>query len=280
MSLQSTAQATLREAVERLLPAAQEAVAKAGGPSPARILPDQAGPPSQPSTAALAACIDHTLLKAGSTPDQIDRLCDEARRFRFAAVCVNPAFAGRAAEALDGSGVRTACVVGFPLGATSPEVKAFEAGHALRAGACEIDMVADLGSLRGGDHLQVAQDLLAVLHEVHAAGGLVKVILEMGLLTLDEKVVACLLAAHAGADFVKTSTGFGPGGATAEDVALMRFVVGPGIGVKAAGGVRTRGQALAMIAAGANRIGTSAGVQIVQEAEESQRAQARSQEGS
>lgn len=205
--------------------------------------------------------IDHTLLKPEATSAMIDKLCDEAKQHDFASVCVNPFWVKRAAERLAGSQVAVCTVIGFPLGANTPEVKAAETRDAIANGAAEIDMVLNVGALKSGDQESVKRDIAAV---VNAAGGvLVKVILETGLLTDEEKVVACKLCVEAGANFVKTSTGFGPGGATVEDVALMRKTVGPAIGVKASGGVRDRSTALAMIKAGATRIGASAGIAIV-----------------
>jgi deoxyribose-phosphate aldolase len=207
----------------------------------------------------LAARIDHTLLRADATGEEIDRLCDEALRYGFASVCVNGAWVRHAAERLRGRGVVCA-VVGFPLGANLPETKAAEAAGAVRDGAGEIDVVLNVGALRSRDHALVARDLAGV---VVAAGVPVKVILETGLLTREEKVEACVLAQAAGAAFVKTSTGFGPSGATVEDVRLMRETVGPGVSVKASGGVRNVDVAQAMVEAGADRIGASASVAIV-----------------
>ncbi|MBS1196137.1 MAG: Deoxyribose-phosphate aldolase (modular protein) [Actinobacteria bacterium] len=212
--------------------------------------------------ADLAPFIDHTLLRADATAAEIDRLCAEARDHRFASVCVNPSYVGRVAANLAGSGVVTCSVVGFPLGAHTPAAKAMEAGEAIERGAGEIDMVIDIGALRSGDHALVARDIAGVVEVCRWAGAHCKVIIEAAMLTDEEKVVACLLAKQAGADFVKTSTGFGPGGATVYDVALMRRAVGPDMGVKAAGGIRTRQDAEALIAAGATRLGTSAGVAI------------------
>lgn len=225
-------------------------------------------PPSPPaSDTPIASYIDHTLLKPEATSDQIDRLCNEAERYRFASVCVNPRYVERCARALAGSPVRVCTVIGFPLGATTTKVKVFETVQAIGHGAREVDMVLAVGALRGREYHAVADDIRAVTDAAHASGVIVKVILETGLLTDVEKVMACLLAVRAGADFVKTSTGFGPGGATVADIALMRAAVGPAIGVKASGGVRSLAAAQALIAAGATRIGTSAGVSIVQEAE-------------
>jgi len=214
----------------------------------------------------LARLIDHTLLKPEATQDQITQLCTEARRFNFASVCVNPTWVRLAAQLLRGSPVKVCTVVGFPLGATSPEVKAFEAYQAIKAGATEIDMVMNVGALKSRDYAEVARDIAAVAKTCHDNGAILKVIIEAALLTDVEKVEACALAQAAGADYVKTSTGFGPGGATVEDVALMRAVVAPQIGVKAAGGIRTLEDTQKMIMAGATRIGASAGVKIMEAA--------------
>ncbi|UFJ43167.1 deoxyribose-phosphate aldolase [Brevibacillus humidisoli] len=205
--------------------------------------------------------IDHTLLKPDATAEMIDRLCEEAKQYQFASVCVNPTWVRRAAGHLAGTEVKVCTVIGFPLGATTPEAKAAETRDAVSGGAGEVDMVLNVGALKSGDLELVRRDIAAVVEA--AAGVLVKVILETGLLTDEEKVTACKLCVEAGAHFVKTSTGFGPGGATVEDIALMRKTVGPGIGVKASGGVRDRAAALAMIEAGATRIGASAGIAIV-----------------
>ncbi|MGH2536752.1 MAG: deoxyribose-phosphate aldolase [Candidatus Promineifilaceae bacterium] len=210
--------------------------------------------------------IDHTLLKPDASQDQIAQLCYEARAHHFASVCVNPAHVRLAAQLLKGSDVAVCTVVGFPLGATPAAVKAFETQQAIRDGATEIDMVINIGALKSSDYQAVYQDIAAVVRAAHAGNALVKVIIEAALLSDEEKVVASQLAKAAGADYVKTSTGFGPGGATAADVALMRRVVGPDVGVKAAGGVRDYADAQALIAAGASRIGASAGVKIVAEA--------------
>jgi len=217
----------------------------------------------------LAAMIDHTLLKPDATPDQIAQLCYEARKYGFASVCVNPTHVQLAAQLLRGSTVAVCTVIGFPLGATAPEVKAYETQVAIDQGATEIDMVINLGALKSKDYELVARDIRAVVRAGHAQTPprLVKVIIEAALLTEEEKIAACLLAKECGADFVKTSTGFASGGATVTDVALMRRVVGPQIGVKAAGGVRTQAEAQALIAAGATRIGASAGVKIIQSGE-------------
>ncbi len=223
-------------------------------------------PDPLPKGRELARYIDHTLLKPEATAEQIERLCREAREHGFAAVCVNPAWVSLARERLEGSGVRICTVVGFPLGATAPEVKVFEAQRAIQAGACEIDMVLAIGALKGRQYGWVREEIEAVAQVCHRAGAELKVILETALLSDEEKAVACALAAEAGADYVKTSTGFGPGGATVEDVALMRRIVGDALGVKAAGGIRTLEAALAMLEAGASRIGASAGVRLVEEA--------------
>lgn len=211
----------------------------------------------------LGRYIDHTLLKPDTTLDQIDTLCREARAHHFASVCVNGVWVRRCAESLAGSGVATCTVVGFPLGASVPEVKAFEARRALEDGATEIDMVACVGALKSGDDDYVRADIEAVAAVTRAHGARLKVILETCLLTDDEKRRACRASVAARADFVKTSTGFSTGGATVEDVALMRSEVGPTMGVKASGGVRDAEGAERMIAAGATRIGASASVAIV-----------------
>ncbi len=214
----------------------------------------------------IARFIDHTLLKPEATPAQIERLCDEARRYGFAAVCVNPVYVRLAAERLQGAEVAVCSVVGFPLGATTTAAKVYEARQALADGAGELDMVIHVGALKAGDYERVQEDIAAVADVCHKGGALLKVIIETALLDDAEKVTACRLAQAAGADFVKTSTGFAGGGATAEDVRLMRQTVGPRMGVKAAGGIRSYADALAMIEAGANRIGASAGVRIVEQA--------------
>nr|HID14138.1 deoxyribose-phosphate aldolase [Anaerolineae bacterium] len=214
----------------------------------------------------IACFIDHTLLKPEATPRQIERLCDEARRYGFAAVCVNPVYVRLAARRLEGSGVAVCSVAGFPLGATTTAAKVYEARQALADGANEVDMVIHIGALKAGDYERVQEDIAAVAAVCHEGGALLKVIIETALLSDAEKVAACRLAQAAGADFVKTSTGFASGGATVEDVRLMWQTVGPQMGVKAAGGIRSYADALAMIEAGANRIGTSAGVQIVEQA--------------
>ena len=211
----------------------------------------------------LAKFIDHTLLKPDADADEIDVLCDEALEYGFASVCINPTWVKRSAERLRGSSVKVCTVIGFPLGANTPEMKAMEARRALRDGAREVDMVINIGALKSGMHELVRSDIEKVVDAAHEAGAICKVILETALLTDEEKVIASALAKQAKADFVKTSTGFAGGGATVYDVALMRETVGPDMGVKASGGVRTLEDAEDMIAAGATRIGASAGVQIV-----------------
>lgn len=218
------------------------------------------------SRATLTRVIDHTLLKAEATPAQVERLCAEAIEHHFAAVCVNPVHVRLVAERLAGSDPAVCTVIGFPLGATLTRVKVYEAEQALADGARELDMVLAVGLLKAGDRQAVRADMAAVAEACHSSGALLKVILETVLLDDAEKVAACQLAQQAGADFVKTSTGFAGGGATVADVELMRQTVGPTMGVKAAGGIRTLADALAMIEAGATRIGTSAGVAIVEEA--------------
>jgi deoxyribose-phosphate aldolase len=217
-----------------------------------------------PDDPDLASLIDHTLLKPDATADQIAQLCYEARKFKFASVCVNPTHVKLCSELLQGTQVKVCTVIGFPLGASAPEVKAFEAQTAIKDGATEIDMVLNIGALKAGDLTLAAQDIHEVVRVGHNAGSIVKVIIETSLLNDEEKVTACLLAKEAGADFVKTSTGFSGGGATVDDVNLMRRVVGPEMGVKASGGVRDFEDARNMVKAGATRLGASAGVKIVQ----------------
>jgi len=214
---------------------------------------------------SVSAMIDHTLLKPDATRTDIEKLCREAAEFHFATVCVNPAWVATAAALLRGSGVGVCSVVGFPLGATTADVKNYETRRAIFDGATEIDMVINIGALKSADLRTVERDIEAVVEPCRQCGTTSKVIIEAALLTDDEKVTACTLAKAAGADFVKTSTGFAAGGATAADVALMRRVVGADMGVKAAGGVRDLEGLKAMIAAGATRVGASAGVKIVQE---------------
>lgn len=217
-------------------------------------------------THPIARAIDHTLLKPEATPAQIEALCAEALRYHFASVCINPLYVPLAAQLLQGSDVAVCTVIGFPLGANQTATKQFEAQQALADGVRELDMVLAVGRLKAGDMDYVAADIRALAEVAHAAGAILKVIIETALLTHDEKIVACRLAVAAGADFVKTSTGFAAAGATADDVALMRATVGPQIGVKAAGGVRSLEDARAMLAAGATRLGSSSGARIVEEA--------------
>jgi deoxyribose-phosphate aldolase len=217
-----------------------------------------------PDNLSTASYIDHTLLKPEATTEQVTQLCLEAKQYQFASVCVNPTHVKLSASLLAGSPVKVCGVVGFPLGANTPEIKALEAKQAIENGATEIDMVINIGALKDRNLELVARDILSVVNVVHASNHLIKVIIETALLTDEEKQIACLLAKEAGADFVKTSTGFSKAGATVEDVALMRRTVGPLIGVKAAGGVSSREDFEKMVKAGATRIGASAGVRIVQ----------------
>jgi len=214
----------------------------------------------------VARYIDHTLLKPEATRDEILKLCEEGARYGFASVCINPIWVREASCALRGTGVKVCTVIGFPLGANEPDTKAYEARRAIFDGASELDMVINVGALKSADDELVGRDIAGVVEVAHEVSYLCKVILETGLLTEEEKVRACLLAKQAGADFVKTSTGFSKGGATVADIALMRRVVGGEMGVKASGGVRDLKQAQDMIRAGATRIGASVGVKIVQEA--------------
>jgi deoxyribose-phosphate aldolase len=213
----------------------------------------------------VARHIDHTLLKPDAARDEIMKICEEGVRYGFASVCINPIWVREAACALRGSGVKVCTVIGFPLGANSPDTKAYEARRSIFDGASELDMVINVGALKSGDHDLVSRDIRGVVEVAHEHDFICKVIIETALLTDDEKVSACLIAKEAGADFVKTSTGFSKGGATAADVALMRRVVGGQMGVKASGGVRDLKQAQEMIQAGATRIGASVGVKIIQE---------------
>jgi deoxyribose-phosphate aldolase len=213
----------------------------------------------------VAAMIDHTLLKPDATRAEVEALCREAAEYRFASVCVNPTWVATCARLLQGAPAKVCSVVGFPLGATTPDVKHYETRRALFDGAREIDMVINVGALKSGDLRVVERDIEAVTGPCRETGAISKVIIEAALLTDEEKVTACTLAKAAAADYVKTSTGFGPGGATAADVALMRRVVGDEMGVKAAGGVKDLDALKAMVAAGATRIGASAGVRIVKE---------------
>jgi len=219
------------------------------------------------SAVEIAGRIDHTLLKPDATPSQVEQLCKEARENKFCAVCVNPVHVALVSQHLKGSGVKPCSVIGFPLGATTTEQKVFEARSVIEAGAEEVDMVLNNGAFKVGDDETVRADVAAVAEACHAGGAILKVILETGLLTDDEKLRACKLCVEAKADFVKTSTGFGFGGATLEDIALMSGAVKEaGLGVKASGGVRDYEAACAMIEAGATRIGTSSGIAIVKEA--------------
>jgi deoxyribose-phosphate aldolase len=222
------------------------------------------------SVPSIASLIDHTLLKADATRADILELCRQARDHDFASVCVNAYWVPLAAAELAASPVKVCTVVGFPLGATSTAAKVAETEAALADGAQEIDMVQNIGALRGGDHAAVQHDIQAVVEAAHRRGAIVKVILETALLDDDQKVAACLLAKAAGADFVKTSTGFGPSGATVHDVELMRRTVGPDLGVKASGGIRTLDDFNKMVAAGATRVGASASVKIVEAVRSSQ----------
>ena len=213
---------------------------------------------------AIAPIVDHTLLKPNATQEEVQKLCAEAKTYCFASVCVNPTYVALSAQLLKGSGVKVCTVIGFPLGSTTPTVKAIEARDAIANGADEIDMVINVGALKSGNDALVKGDIQAVRDATR--GRVLKVILETSLLSDDEKVRACRMSKDVGADFVKTSTGFGPGGATAADVALMRKTVGPLMGVKASGGIRDTTTAQQMIEAGATRLGTSASVGIVTDA--------------
>lgn len=217
-----------------------------------------------PQDMNLAKMIDHTLLKPDATQQEIAQLCFEARKYGFASVCVNPTWVPLCAQLLKGSSVKVCTVIGFPLGATSSETKAFETRTAIEQGATEIDMVINIGALKARDLETVARDIRGVVNAAHSKNIIVKVIIETALLTDEEKTIASLISKEAGADFVKTSTGFAGGGATVHDVELMRKTVGPQMGVKASGGVRTYEDAASMIKAGATRIGASAGVKIIQ----------------
>ena len=217
-----------------------------------------------PSDMSLAGMIDHTLLKPDATQQEIAQLCFEARKHGFASVCINPTWVSLCSQLLLGSQVKVCTVIGFPLGATSSETKAFETETAINQGAAEIDMVINVGALKARDLERVAKDIRGVVNAAHPRGAIVKVIIETVLLTDEEKTIASLISKEAGADFVKTSTGFAGGGATVHDVELMRKAVGPQMGVKASGGVRTFEDAQSMIQAGATRIGASAGVKIIQ----------------
>lgn len=214
---------------------------------------------------SVAGLIDHTLLKPDATRDQILQLCNEAAHFHFATVCLQPAWVEFAVKALPGAGMKVGTVIGFPHGATLARVKQFEAEQALRMGARELDMVINIGALKSGERKLVQDELQAVVQVAHGEGALVKAILETPLLSTDQKIAACQLSLAAGVDFVKTATGFGGGGATMQDVMLLRATVGSNAGVKASGGIRSVADVRNMVLAGANRIGTSAGVHILQE---------------
>lgn len=217
------------------------------------------------SGADIARIIDHTLLKPDAKPEEIEKICREAAEYNFASVCINPCYVPLAAGKLHDSSVKVCTVIGFPLGATTTRSKVSEAEEAIASGAREVDMVINIGRLKAGDDMYVTNDIREVVGIAHNKSCVAKVIIETCLLTDEEKEKACLLAKSAGADFVKTSTGFSKGGATAADVSLMRKAVGPDMGVKASGGVRSYADALEMIRAGASRIGTSSGVKIVDE---------------
>jgi|SRR5690554_5260254 len=211
----------------------------------------------------LASKIDHTLLKPEATEEEIKKLCEEAVQYKFASVCINPCYVALCRDLLKDSGVKVCTVIGFPLGATTSEVKKFEAEQAIKNGAEEIDMVINVGQLKQGNYDYVFNDIKMVADAAHKSNALCKVIIETALLTDDEKIKACLISKKAGADFVKTSTGFSKGGATIADVVLMKYIVGAETGVKASGGIRSKEDAEAMIANGADRIGASASVKIV-----------------
>jgi deoxyribose-phosphate aldolase len=228
-------------------------------------------PPGHPDNRSFAAWIDHTLLKPEAEPSQIRHLCEEARKYHFASVCVNPLYTALVAESLLGSGVLTCVVTGFPLGATPTRIKVAEARACLEMGAQEVDMVIPVGLLRAGDVEAVYDDVLAVCEAVHGQGAKLKVIIENAFLDELGKIRGSLISQAVGADFVKTSTGFAPTGATLADVELMRRVVGPTMDIKAAGGVRSLADARAFLAAGATRLGSSSGVKIMQELENESR---------
>ena len=213
---------------------------------------------------SIARLIDHTLLKPEATASDIRKVCEEARHYEFASVCVNPYWAPIVARELQGSPVKVCVVVGFPLGASATAIKLAETKQAIQDGAREIDMVLNVGELRGGNTEAVRDDIRAVVEAAHAGKAIVKVILETALLNETQKIAGCTLSKDAGAEFVKTSTGFSTAGATVEDIALMRRIVGPGLGVKASGGVRTLEDLKKMVAAGATRVGASASVKIVE----------------
>ncbi len=262
MSQAETARTTIEHTFQRLQEARTPGIEAFAPSAPAPYRPAAAEPLE---AATLAAMIDHTILKPEATREDVVRICCEAARFSFASVCVNACWVPLAAAQLHGSTVKVCTVVGFPLGATLTSAKCAEAAEAAKLGATELDMVINVGALRSGDYDRVRLDIAAVAATAHAGGAILKTILETALLDDEQKALASLLAAVAGADFIKTSTGFGPAGAKAADVALMRAVVGNRLGVKAAGGIRTLDDAKAMIAAGANRLGASASVKIIGE---------------
>jgi deoxyribose-phosphate aldolase len=250
-----------REVLARLKEGAAAGAAKPGSGPAAPAAAAAASPPALPP-ATLAKYIDHTLLKPESTKAQVDKLCAEAIEYKFYSVCVNSTWVAQCARKLRGTGVKVCAVVGFPLGAMDSRAKGLETRYAVENGASEIDMVINVGALKSGDLKTVEEDMRAVLRACRQTT-IMKVIIECALLTDAEKVLACQIAKKAGAHFVKTSTGFAASGATVQDVALMRRTVGPELGVKAAGGIRSTDDALAMIQAGATRLGTSAGIAIV-----------------
>jgi deoxyribose-phosphate aldolase len=224
----------------------------------------KAGIPAAKKGVNIASMIDHTILKPEATPEEIVKLCSEAKQYKFASVCVNPSYVSLCFELLKGSEVKVCTVIGFPLGAATTESKVYEAEQAIQNGAGEVDMVLNIGRLKQGDNGYAYNDIFRVVQAAKKGKAVTKVILETCLLNDEEKVKACLICKYAGADFVKTSTGFSKGGATTADVALMKFVVGKNMSVKASGGIRTRKDADGMIAAGADRIGASAGIAIVE----------------
>lgn len=241
------------------------AVGQVGAETPL-ITPDQAVVVDMPHGDEIAAYIDHALLKPEATPEQIERLCQEALEYCFASVCINTVFTARASRRLADSPVTVCSVIGFPLGATVPEVKVHETERVIKDGAKEVDMVMSIGLLKAKDYRAVGEDLVAVIRTAHQHEALVKVIIETALLTREETVMACSLVREAGGDFVITSTGFSHAGAKVEDVLLMRTIVGDEIGVKATGGIRGHQDAIKMLSAGASRLGTSSGVTIVNDA--------------
>jgi deoxyribose-phosphate aldolase len=262
----ASSRSSVSRSIEALRTRVEQAVQAVGGPLDALITPAQARP-TDLNVVPVTRLVDHTLLRPEATPRQIERLCDEALEYHFAAVGVHSGFVGRVAARLSGSDVAPCSVVGFPFGTNLTSVKVYEARQSIAAGAREVDMVLPIGLLKAGEYARVAEDLVDVVRAAHSQGVLVKLILETALLSDEEKVAACLLAAGTGVDFVKTSTGFAGGGATEADVALMRRVVGDRLGVKAAGGIRTLDDARKMVAAGATRLGTSAGVNIARQAQ-------------